>query len=388
MKNDSIRPKSGFIKVAQHTLAVCGCLCLAGTMLAQDTRSSPGAVFTATNGVNRNEIIMYERAANGALRREGRYATGGRGEGGANDPLQSQNSLILSPDHSYLLAVNAGTSDISVFRVSDYGLLLLSVTPAGGGNPVGLAIHDNLVYVVNFGGGFHTQGFRLQPWGGLTPIHNSRQPLSTLDTGASSAAFTPDGSKLVITERIANKIDVFNVNSDGSLSNPVYNNADGVEPFGIEFTPNGVVLVTETNGGPPNKGSLSSFIINSDNTLSMVTSKADASGLATCWVAANGINAWVSDTASGNIGAYSIGGDGALTPAGSVAQQTAPPNASPATSFPLDLALSDDNQYLYVLYSSLGELVSYKIGTGGQLTEINAVSAERPSSGAEGLAAY
>ncbi len=384
MKNDSIYSKSEFMKAALHSaLAACGYFCLAGTMLGQGTQSSPGAIFTATNGVNRNEIVMYQRSANGALLFAGRYPTGGRGEGGINDPLQSENSLILSPDHSYLLAVNAGTSDISVFRVSDYGLLLLSVTPSGGGNPVGLAIHDNLVYVVNFGGGggYHTQGFRLQPWGGLTPIPKSKQPLSNLDPGASSAAFTPDGSKLIVTERVANKIDVFNVNSDGTLSNPVFNKADGVEPFGVQFTPNGVLLVVETNGGPPNNGSLSSFTVNSDNTLSLVTSKADASGQAACWVASNGINAWVSDTATGNIGSYSIGADGTLTSAGSVAQPA-------ATSIPLDLALSDDNQYLYVFYSNVGKLIGYKVGNNGQLAEINSVSPEKPSVGAEGLAAY
>ena len=331
---------------------------------------------------------MYLRDSNGHLKLVGHFPTGGRGEGGTNDPLQSENSLIVSPDHQFLLVVNAGTSDISVFRISNYGLELMSVTPSAGGNPVGLALHDNLLYVVNFGGGYHTAGFRLRPSGELTPVKDSKQPLSTLDTGASSAAFTPDGTKLVVTERIANKIDVFTVNSDGSLSDPVYNNSQGVEPFGIQITPSGVLLVTETNGGPPNNGSMSAYTVNQDNSLSVVTAKANASGGATCWVATDGVFAWVSNTISGSVGAFTLSPGGALTPIGAVAQQAAPPNTQPATSFPLDLALSADNQYLYVSFSSLGKIVGYKVGTDGALKEVTSVLPTAPSAGAEGLAVY
>ena len=76
---------------------------------------SVGAVFAATNDPNQNEVVMYSRSETGALKYVGNFATGGRGEGGINDPLQAESSLLLSPDHQYLLAVNAGSSTISVF---------------------------------------------------------------------------------------------------------------------------------------------------------------------------------------------------------------------------------------------------------------------------------
>src|SRR5712671_5488175 len=80
------------------------------------------AVFAMTNSVEGNQIIAYSRAANGSLVQRNHYPTGGRGSGGTTDPLASQGSLTLSQDHSLLFAVNAGSGDISVFRVNGANL--------------------------------------------------------------------------------------------------------------------------------------------------------------------------------------------------------------------------------------------------------------------------
>ena len=383
-----IQESSGLRKLFTGAVLLAAGLLPAHSLRAQGANGTVGALFLATNNASHNQIIMYNRLANGKLRLVGRYPTGGRGEGGVNDPLQSQSSLIISPDRAYLLAVNAGTSDISVFRISDYGLILASVTPSGGGNPVSLAIHDDLVYAVNFGGNLHTAGFRLQTSGDLTPVAGSSLPLSGLDPGASTAAFTPDGSKLIVTERVANKIDVFTVNSDGSLTNPTFNDSQGIEPFGAQFTPGGALLVTETGGGPFVGGSTSSYQVNGDNTLTVVSSKVTASGGATCWVVNNGKYAWVSNTTTSNIGAYSVGGTGALSPLGIAAIQAASAGAPLGTSFPLDSGISSDDRYFYVFYSTLGQVAGYKIGDNGQLTQVTLNAAEKPQVGAAGLAVY
>src|SRR5579864_5105267 len=60
---------------------------------AQDGRPNPGAVFIMTNAADRNEVISFRRAADGSLQEGRRFATGGRGSGGNNDPLESQGSL-------------------------------------------------------------------------------------------------------------------------------------------------------------------------------------------------------------------------------------------------------------------------------------------------------
>ena len=353
-----------------------------------DLGSSTGAVFAATNGVSGNEIIMYHRGGRGALKLVGKFQTGGRGEGGVNDPLQSSGSIIVTPDHAFLLAANAGSSDISVFRILPDGLALASLTPSGGGNPVSIAVHDNLVYVVDTGGDIHTAGFVLDATGRLTRVPKSAQSLSTLDTGASTAVFSPDGTKLIVTERLTNRIDVFSVDPDGSLSDPVFNASAGTDPFGATFSLDGALLVTEAQSG-----STSSYSINPDNTLTTITSKAASGGGATCWIAVNGRNAWVSNTTTSDIGAYDVAQDGSLQPLGVVAtvttnQPTLFPPVKPPTSFPIDLALSADDQYLYVVYSATGSLVGYSVGAGGALKEVAAVPAVQAQSGAEGLAAF
>ena len=93
------------------------------------------AVFVMTDSVEANQIIAYSRAADGSLVLGNHYATGGRGSGGTTDPLGSQGSLTLSQDRSLLFAVNAGTGNLSVFRVSGASLDLVQVASSGGSAP-------------------------------------------------------------------------------------------------------------------------------------------------------------------------------------------------------------------------------------------------------------
>jgi 6-phosphogluconolactonase (cycloisomerase 2 family) len=346
-----------------------------------------GAVFTATNDANRNEVVMYTRSETGALRYVGNFATGGRGEGGINDPLQAESSLQLTSDHHFLLAVNAGSSSISVFAVYPNTLSLVDTKPTQGGNPVSLAIHDDLVYVANVGGTYHTAGFHLKPWGELEFIPNSKQPLSSLDTEPGAIAFSPDGSKVIVTERQQNKIDVFSVAADGSLTNPVANAAQGVEPFGASFAPSGALLVSEAGSG-----AVSSYGINTDNTLEVITSKSSSSGAATCWVIPGGKYAYATSAITSSVSGYTLGSSGALTAMGIVL--TEPGNQAAifppvgVTSFPLDLQITPDNQFLYVVYSGLGKVIGYKVAANGSLTKVASVSPYAAQIGVEGLAVY
>ncbi len=370
-------------------LAVLALACSAA--VAQDNRhagNEAGAVFAATNDVKHNEVVMYRRSESGTLRLVGSFATGGRGEGGINDPLQAQSSMALTKDHQFLLVVNAGSSNVSVFRVSETGLSLISKTSTEGGNPVSVTIHDDLVYVANVGGTYHTAGFHLTPWGELEFIQNSKQPLSFLDTEPGVIAFSPDGSKVIVTERQTSKIDVFSVASDGSLSNPVVNNDQGIEPFGASFAPSGALLVSEAGSG-----AVSSYSINSDNTLSVITSKAPAGGGATCWVIPVGNWVYASNSVSSDVALYSLGSSGGLTPIGIAAMEPTTvkaifPPGIPVTSYPLDLAATPNGKFVYVVYSVLGRVIGYQVAADGTLTKVASVSPYDPQIGVEGLAAY
>ncbi|MBV8832811.1 MAG: lactonase, partial [Acidobacteriaceae bacterium] len=100
----------------KHTissLTVALALSFTSAGLAQDADSdNAGAVFVMTNAADRNEIIAYDRSANGTLREGSTFDTGGRGSGGLVDPLESQGSLILNQNHSLLFAVNAGSGNV------------------------------------------------------------------------------------------------------------------------------------------------------------------------------------------------------------------------------------------------------------------------------------
>jgi len=80
-----------------------------------------GAVYVLSNQTSGNEVLVYNRLANGSLTAAGSFSTTGNGTGAG---LGSQGSVILHDleGYSYLLAVNAGSNDITVFRVDDHGL--------------------------------------------------------------------------------------------------------------------------------------------------------------------------------------------------------------------------------------------------------------------------
>jgi 6-phosphogluconolactonase len=88
--------------------------------------------------------------------------------------LGNQGAVVLSNDHKWLLAVNAGSNDISVFQVEDSGLTLTDLVPSGGTEPISVTIYKDLVYVLNDGGldgdTANISGFQLNSSGELTPL--------------------------------------------------------------------------------------------------------------------------------------------------------------------------------------------------------------------------
>src|SRR5215510_10008990 len=131
-----------------------------------------GAVFVQTNELGGNRIVVFERNGDGSLERDGSYATGGNGgaasPGTESDRLASQGSLVFDEGHRLLFAVNAGSDSVSVFKVHGTRLQLADVVPSGGDFPASVAVHDDLVYVLNAGGigivqGFEIRGHHLRP---------------------------------------------------------------------------------------------------------------------------------------------------------------------------------------------------------------------------------
>lgn len=345
----------------------------------------PGAVFVMTNAADQNEIIAYERDADGSLEDRHAFSTGGRGSGGKIDPLGSQGSLTLTRDHSFLLAVNAGSGDISVFRVHGADLMLVDRVPCGGSEPVAVAQHGSLVYVVNAGGSSNVTGFRLHPTGRLSPIPHSIAFLSTGNSGAASLSFSPDGQFLLVTEKLTNNIDAFPIQNDGTLGPIVINPSVGPGAFAVLFAPNGAALVSETGpSGGHNAAAISSYAVRANGTLAAVSASVPTLAAGTCWqeVTPDGRFVYTSNSGSATISGFSIAANGALTALPGTVVATLP-----SGSVNLDIAITAEGKFLYTLNAGTGTVSIFGINHDGSLTNLGEVGGFSPAAGMNGIAA-
>ena len=354
---------------------------------AQDGGAGRGnrasAVFVMTNSAEKNEVIAFTRTAEGTLEESGRFATGGRGSGGNTDPLESQGSLTLSQDHQLLFAVNAGSGEVSVFRVQGTVLALVNRVSSGGSEPNAIAQHGGLVYVLNTGGSSDVVGFRLDG-NRLEPIPNSTRFLSTNTSGAASLSFSPDGRFLAATERLTNKVDAFLVQPDGTLSPVVVNASAGPGAFSVLFAPNGAALVSETGpAGISNGSAITSYAVQADGTLSAISASVPTLGAANCWnaVTPDGRFVYVSNAGSASISGFAIGTDGTLTALpGTVV------GSNPTGATNLDITVSADGKFLYTLNSGNGTIGIFAIQKDGTLLNAGSIEGISAKAGFNGIA--
>jgi 6-phosphogluconolactonase (cycloisomerase 2 family) len=339
-----------------------------------------------TNAAKRNEIIAYNRAANGAIREGARFETGGRGSGGLIDPLESQGSLILNQDHTLLFAVNAGSGTISAFRIAHWRLSLVEVVPSGGSEPNALAQHGDLLYVLNTGGSSNVAGFRLHENGQLIPIADSIRFLSTNTSGAASISFSPDGRFLAVTERLTNNIDVFRVKDDGTLSAVTINRDLSPGTFAITFAPNGSALVVETGpAGAQNGSTISSYGILEDGSIFPISVGIPTLGAATCWsvVTPDGQFVYTNNAGSATISGFAVDRNGGVSPLPNTVQAS---NANGSAN--LDMAITSDGKFLYSLNAGTGTIGIFAISKDGRLMNPGLVGGLRSDSGLNGIAAF
>ncbi|HMF54222.1 MAG TPA: beta-propeller fold lactonase family protein [Edaphobacter sp.] len=344
-----------------------------------------GAVFIMTNDAKKNEVIAYNRAANGYLTEAGHYDTEGRGSGGVTDPLEAQGSLTLSQDHSILFAANAGSGNISVFSVRRSNLVLVSKAASGGSQPVAVAQFQNLVYALNSGGAGSVVGFRIDLGAQLKPIKNSTAFLTGNTTAGASIAFSPDGQFLLVTERLANTIDAFRVKADGTLAPIVVNANPAPGTFSLDFAPNGKVIVSETGAADATNGSaLSSYTVGPDGKLTVVSQSVPALAAGNCWnaITPDGKYVYTSNSGSDSISGFAIGKDGTLTPIGATIVGN-----NPAGSHNVDIAVSADGEYVYTINSDSGNIGMFRIEENGVLTSLGQAGELPKMAGFNGIAA-
>lgn len=342
-----------------------------------------GAVYSMTNAAPINEIIAFHRSRNGILKRINAYQTGGSGTGEAVvDPLSSQGSVILSSWGRFLLVVNAGSNSISSFRVSHRGeLSLVDVVSSGGVKPNSLAAFGNLLYVTNAGNNItasNITGFRIESDGSLTLIAGSTHALSTTNAQPACVVFSPDGSQVVVSELNNNRLSVFQLNIDGTLSGPTINNSSGAGPFGSVFLSSGPLLNAEAG-----TDALSSYNLAANGVLSIISGSVLNFQNASCWVSKSRFEhfAYVSNTGSHTIAIYRIGRDANLTVADIVY------STFRAQGAPIDNGVSRDGRNFYALNGNQGSISVFNIGRNGRLNRIQVIkNTGLPEVGAQGLA--
>jgi len=334
-----------------------------------------GAVYAQTNDPAGNGVLVFHRAADGTLTAGATVPTGGLGSGGK---LGSQGALTLTESHRWLLAVNAGSDSVSLFRLRHTGALELAGTaPSGGDMPIGVTTAGNLVYVLDAGSD-SISGLRLSN-GSLSPIAGSTQPLSGAGVGPAEIAFTREGRVLVVTEKNTNLIDTFRIGAEGRAQ-PVHTSpSSGQTPFGFAVKGRDV-LVSEAFGGAAGASATSSYAVAPSGAVRTVTPSAADGQSAACWVAvlARGSSVYVANTGSNDVSRYTVGHGGTLT------LQAA--NAGSTGSAPADMAVTGDDGYLYVLNGSGGTISGFAVNRDGSLAALGETSGV-PAGVQAGLAA-
>jgi 6-phosphogluconolactonase len=338
------------------------------------TNFSPvvGHVYLDDNTAGENTIGAFDRHADGSLSAMpgSPFPAGGVGTGAG---LASQGALQLSSDGRYLLAVDAGSDQVSVLRLGWDGIPQIvpgGVVSSGGPTPVSIAVHGGLVYVANAGAvGPNFTGFTLSPFGQLQPLAGSTVPLPNMSQ-PDDVLFNSIGNALVGNLAGTSQIESFSVGFNGLLTaapgSPLA--GQGLGPFGSEFRPTDPfqLFVSNAHNVGAGTGTVSAFNVAWDGALSPIGGSPFADGqTAPCWVeiSHDGQFLFTVNTASGDISRYWIAPNGTLSLLGST------PVSSSGGVGAVDARLSPDGQTLYVDESRIGAVGAFAV-EGGNLTEL------------------
>ncbi|MGJ5830751.1 lactonase family protein [Streptomyces ossamyceticus] len=349
------------------------------------------AVFVQGNELDGNTIHVFRRGQDGKLTAAGRYATGGRGGDqidAPTDSLASQGSLVYDEASGRLLAVNAGSGTVTSFRVEGQRLTDRQVVGSGGDFPASITVSGRLAYVMNAGGEGNVQGFRITAHG-LKPLRGSQRTLGLdnekvplFSSSPGQVAFTPGGRALVVTTKSANTVEVFPIGRDGRPARqPVVNRSAGGVPFAITFDRGGRMLVAEAE-----KSTVSTYKVRADGTLKVVQGPLPNGQETLCWLERAGDFFYGGNTGNSTVSGYRMDRRGRLALTNHVGVATPPSARSQGV---IDLAVTEDERFLYVQNAVSGTVDGFRVGRNGSLTKVTTVTGLPAfgESGMEGIAA-
>jgi 6-phosphogluconolactonase len=230
------------------------------------------------------------------------------------------------------------------------------------------------VYVLNSGdtparGTASVSSFARLPYGRLLPLPHGTQALAPGASGTAQVSVSPDGRRLLVSERVSNRLETLSLDRLGRPYAPVVSASSGTTPFGFAFDPRGNAIVSEAG---------SSSVTSYDRRLTPITPALPIGLGGVCWVAISPDGRFAyTGNASGSISGFAIGRGGALT-------ALTPGNVTaslPAPLTPRDLAFSRDGRFLYAV-SPGGAVFGFRVGRDGALTPAGSVPAATGLTGA------
>jgi 6-phosphogluconolactonase len=389
LRRTKVRLPGRRVRSPRHVMvgAVAALAVLAGP--AAEAMADDGALYTQTNDPAGNVVQKFDRSRDGRLTPAGTFATGGVG---LTDLGGRQGAIELDEDEDTVYATNAGSNTVSVFRVRDgddddddddgrrrhdrgNDLELIGTFPSGGEAPLSVDEQDGRVYVLNSGGTPNVTAFSTAGRGALRPIPGGTRELPGAN-GAAQVSVTPDGRRLVVSERLSNRLETLALDRSGRPAAPVITASSGTTPFGFAISDHGHVIVSEAG-----TNSVSSYRIDSAGLLGVITPALGLGQGGVCWVAVSPDGRFAyTGNAGGTISGVAVDRDGSLS-----ALDTDGVTAVPRQS-PRDLDFTSNGRFVYAVSpgdtANGGSVTGYRVGRDGSLTEITSAPAAAGITGA------
>ena len=294
-------------------------------------------LYVLTNNVDSNAVLTYSRnSKDGSLAYLSKALTDGKGTG---LPLMSQGPISISNDKKWILAVNAQSNTISALKIIDGGLERTSTISSNGGKPISITCFNNLVYVLNDNDNGKIAGYNLSNAGILTPIKNGVATLDITATNPAQISFLQDGKMLAITLKTTNKIVAFKLNVDGTPGEKFSIASNSPRPYGFAVGNQGNIYVSEAG-----QSAMSVYNVTT-NGITSVAGPLLTNQVSACWAATtpNGKYVYILNANSNSVTGYTINSSSSFTK-----MQTSGITAITGLK-PLDIAISDDSMFAYVL---------------------------------------
>src|SRR2546429_3572769 len=247
------------------------------------------------------------------------------------------------------------TATTEIYTLSLHDALPISIS---------LTVHGNVLYVLNAGGTGNISGLAVGTSGALTAIAGTTLPLSGSNVGPAQVSFSPDGRRLVVTEKNTNQLDVYALDANGVASGPTTTASAGGTPFGFSFGHRNELFVSEATG------SASSYELDATGGVSLVSGAVLTHQGAPCWaVVTNDGRIGFTGNGAGSVSAFAIAPDGAISLVdanGGTALIGAGIN---------DIALSHNSRYLYVLQTGGAQAIhAIRVQADGHLTALGPIA--------------